>query len=29
MDRFEQTSLWQKTLGKQLEPDSQEKEETF
>lgn len=29
MDRFEQTLLWQKTLGKQLEPDSQEKERDF
>jgi len=26
MNRYEQTSIWQKTLGKQLEPDTAEKE---
>ncbi|KUJ56517.1 HD domain-containing protein [Chryseobacterium aquaticum] len=29
MNRFEQTSIWQKTLGKQLEPDTHEKEREF
>ncbi len=29
MNRFEQTSIWQKTLGKQLEPDLHEKEREF
>lgn len=29
MNRFEQTSIWQKTLGKQLEPDTYEKERDF
>lgn len=29
MNRFEQTSIWQKTLGKQLEPDIHEKERDF
>lgn len=29
MNRFEQTSIWQKTLGKQFEPDILEKERTF
>jgi len=29
MNRFEQTSIWQKTLGKQLEPDIFEKERDF
>lgn len=29
MNRFEQTSIWQKTLGKQLEPDPHEKEREF
>lgn len=29
MNRFEQTTIWQKTLGKQLEPDSFEKEREF
>lgn len=29
MSRFEQTSIWQKTLGKQLEPDIYEKERDF
>lgn len=29
MNRYEQTSIWQKTLGKQLEPDTHEKERDF
>ena len=29
MNRFEQTSIWQKTLGKQLEPDTHEKDRDF
>lgn len=29
MNRYEQTSIWQKTLGKQLEPDTYEKERDF
>ena len=29
MNRFEQTSIWQKTLGKQLEPDTHVKEREF
>lgn len=29
MNRFEKTSIWQKTLGKQLEPDPHEKEREF
>lgn len=29
MNRYEQTSIWQKTLGKQLEPDLYEKERDF
>src|ERR1035437_392884 len=29
MNRFEQTSIWQKTLAKQLEPDIHEKEREF
>ncbi len=29
MNRYEQTSIWQKTLGKQLEPDIYEKERDF
>ncbi len=29
MNRYEQTSIWQKTLGKQLEPDNHEKEREF
>jgi hypothetical protein len=29
MNRFEQTSIWQKTLGKQLEPDTHEKQRDF
>lgn len=29
MNRYEQTSIWQKTLGKQLEPDIHEKERDF
>lgn len=29
MSRFEQTSIWQKTLGKQLEPDTHVKEREF
>lgn len=29
MNRYEQTTIWQKTLGKQLEPDIDEKERDF
>lgn len=29
MNRYEQTTIWQKTLGKQLEPDIYEKERDF